>query len=233
VTVKLQVLVFPLASVAAHTTGVTPLANALPLGGTHTTVWPGQLSVAVALNVTLLVQLPGAVATVKFPGHVTPGACWSRTVTVKLQVFVFPLASVAVHTTEVIPLANALPLAGTHATVWPGQLSVAVTAKVTLLVQLPGAVATVRFPGQVTPGACWSLTVTVKLQVLVFPLASVAVHTTGVTPLANALPLAGTHATVQPGQLSVAVALNVTLLAQLPTAVATAKLPGQVTAGAC
>jgi hypothetical protein len=41
----------------------------------------------------------------------------------------------------------------------------------------------------------------------VFPDASVAVHTTVVTPLAKALPLLGTQAMLCPGQLSVAVAL--------------------------
>ena len=154
------------------------------------------MSVAVAANVTLLVHVPGLVATTTLAGHVIAGACWSLTVTVKLHAFVFPLASVATHTTVVTPLANALPLAGTHATVWPGQLSVAVAANVTLLAHVPELVATTTFAGQVTPGACWSLTVTVKLHAFVFPLASVATHTTVVTPLAKALPLAGTQVTV-------------------------------------
>jgi hypothetical protein len=44
----------------------------------------------------------------------------------------------------------------------------------------------------------------VKLQLLVLPLASVAVQVTVVTPRAKQLPLGGTQLTVTPGQLSVA-----------------------------
>ena len=51
-----------------------------------------------------------------------------------------------------------------------------------------------------------SLTVTVKLQVAVFPEASVAVQVTVVVPLGNSEPEGGLQATVAPGQLSVAVA---------------------------
>ena len=54
VTVKVQVLRLPLASVAMLVTIVTPTANVLPLGGVLTRLVTLQLSVAVALNVTLL-----------------------------------------------------------------------------------------------------------------------------------------------------------------------------------
>ena len=74
------------------------------------------------------------------------------TVTVKVQVAVLPCASVAVLVTVVVPTAKLLPLAGTLATVTPGQLSVAVTTKVTLLAQTPGVVLTVIFAGQVIAG---------------------------------------------------------------------------------
>ena len=40
------------ASVAVHVTVVTPFGNCDPVGGLHTTVTPGQLSVPVAVNVT-------------------------------------------------------------------------------------------------------------------------------------------------------------------------------------
>ena len=53
------------------------------------------------------------------------------TVTVKLQEAVLPLLSVAVQFTVIVPFANVEPLAGTQAVVTPGQLSVAVGAKVT------------------------------------------------------------------------------------------------------
>jgi hypothetical protein len=47
VTVKLQLLMLPLASVAVHVTVVTPNGKQLPDGGTQVTVTPEQLSVAV------------------------------------------------------------------------------------------------------------------------------------------------------------------------------------------
>jgi hypothetical protein len=121
--------------------------------------------------------------------------------------FVFPAASVAVQTTVVTPLANALPLAGTHTMLSPGQLSTVVAENVTLLEHDPVEVFTARFAGQLATGASTSVTVTVNVQMLVLPLASVAVQTTVVTPLAKALPLAGTHTMPSPGQLSTVVAL--------------------------
>ena len=54
VTVKVQLLVLPLASVATLVTVVTPTGNVLPLGGVLTRFVTLQLSVAVTVNVTLL-----------------------------------------------------------------------------------------------------------------------------------------------------------------------------------
>ena len=147
------------------------------------------------MNVTLLVHNPGLVETDRLAGQDATGASVSLTVNVNAQIFVFPLASVAVQTTVVTPLAKALPLAGTQTTLCPGQLSVEVAENVTLLVHNPGLVETERFAGQDATGASVSLTVTVNAQMFVFPLASVAVQTTVVTPLAKALPLAGTQTT--------------------------------------
>ena len=70
---------------------------------------------------------------------------------------------------------------------------------------MPGAVLVLMFDGQVKVGSSLSLTVTVKVQALVLPLASVAVQVTVVTPLLKLLPVAGTQATVEPGQLSLGV----------------------------
>ena len=61
------------------------------------------------------------------------------------------------------------------------------------------------FAGQVTVGACVSLTVTENAHVPVFAEASVAVHVTVVVPTGNVEPDAGAHTTVEPGQLSDAV----------------------------
>jgi hypothetical protein len=49
------------------------------------------------------------------------------------------------------------------------------------------------------------LTVTVNVQVAVFPDESVAVHVTGVAPFGNVEPDGGVQLVVTPGQLSVAV----------------------------
>ena len=74
------------------------------------------------------------------------------TVTVKEQVEVLPCASVAVLVTVVVPTAKLVPLAGLLATVTPGQLSVALTLNVTLLLDAPGAALTLIFAGQVIWG---------------------------------------------------------------------------------
>src|SRR5205814_1060151 len=114
VTVNMHALVLPTASVAVQVTGVTPLLKLEPLAGSQAIVEPGQLSVSEAENVTLLAQLPGAVLTTILAGQIACGASVSLTVTLKLHEAVFPLASVAVQITGIVPLPKALPLAGTH-----------------------------------------------------------------------------------------------------------------------
>src|SRR5437773_414405 len=124
-------------------------------------------------------------------GQTIVGASVSATVTVKEQALALPVVSVAVQVTVVVPGLNVAPLVGSQLTVAPGQLSVTEAEKMTLLAQLPGAVLTTIFAGQVTCGASVSLTVMWKVQSVVFPLASVAVQVTRVVPLAKELPLAG------------------------------------------
>src|SRR3989442_8795339 len=191
--VKVQFELLPLASAAVHTTLVVPLAKLLPDAGRHRTEPPGQLSVNENAKLTLLLHSPGAVLTVRLPGQLGTGRSVSLTVTVKVQFELLPLASVAVHTTFVVPLAKLEPDAGTHRIEPPGQLSVNENAKLTLLAHCPGAVLTVMLPGQLGTGRSVSLTVTVKVQFELLPLASVAVHTTLVVPLAKIEPDAGRH----------------------------------------
>src|SRR5204863_5821119 len=110
------------------------------------------------------------------------GSSVSLPVTVKVQGFVYLLASVAVHVTVLTPLLKLLPLTGVQLTVAPAQLSLAVgVMKVTVRVQLPGAVLVVMFAGHVKVGSSVSVTVTVKVHAFVLPLASVAVHVTVLT----------------------------------------------------
>ena len=73
VTVKAHVEVFPYASVAVLVTVVTPTGKLVPLAGLLDTVTPGQLSVALTLNVTLLLDAPGAALTLIFAGQVICG----------------------------------------------------------------------------------------------------------------------------------------------------------------
>src|SRR2546429_7488831 len=104
-----------------------------------------------------------------FPGQTMAGFSVSLTVTVKVQAFVFPVASGAVQVTVVVPVAKADPLAGTQTVATPGQLSVAEAEKVTLLEQVPPEVLTMMLTGQMATGAWVSLTMTVKLQLPTLP----------------------------------------------------------------
>jgi hypothetical protein len=228
VTVKVQVPLLPLLSRAVLVTVVVPTGKANPLKGKLVTLVIAQLSVAVTTNVTLLVHRPGAALTVRFAGHVSCGGCVSLTVTVKVHVLLLPPLSLTVLVTIVVPRGKAKPLAGTLEMFGAGQLSVAVTAKVTLLVQTPGAALTVRFAGHVIAGGCASFTVTVKVHWLLLPLLSRAVLVTVVTPTGKANPLAGVLETLVTVQLSFAVTMKVTLLVQNPGAAFTVGFTGQV-----
>jgi hypothetical protein len=151
--------------------------------------------------------------TTKFVGQVIAGGCVSTTVTVNMQEFVLPLASVATFVTVVTPRGNVLPLDGTLVKFVTPQLSAAPTVQVTLLrLHRPRSAAKTRFVGQVIPGGSLSRTVTVKVQWLKFPLASAAKLVTVVVPTGNVLPLGGMLARFVTAQLSVAPTVHVTLL---------------------
>jgi uncharacterized membrane protein len=126
---------------------------------------------------------------------------------------VFPLASVAVFVTMVVPTGKVLPLAGLLTRFVTPQLSVALTVNVTLLrLHRPASALKTRLVGHVTTG-CWlSVTVTVNMQLAVLPLASVAVLVTVVTPTGKVLPLGGLLTRFVTPQLSVALTVKVTLL---------------------
>ena len=65
--------------------------------------------------------------------------------------------AVAVLVTVVVPTAKPLPLAGLLLTVTPGQLSVALTVKFTLLLQAAGAALTAMFFGVSLMTTAWPL----------------------------------------------------------------------------
>jgi len=76
----------------------------------------------------------------------------STTVTVKEQLAVLPEPSVAVAVTVVVPFGKVEPDGGFATTVTPGQLSLAVTLKVTTAEHCPAAQGTLMFPGHAMPG---------------------------------------------------------------------------------
>src|SRR5438128_4687072 len=81
-----------------------------------------------------------------------------KTPTVKVQVAVLLLASVAVQVTVVVPTGKQEPDGGVQTTVTPGQLSEAVAVKLTTVQgSLTLAVAAVMLAGQVIVGGCVSL----------------------------------------------------------------------------
>src|SRR5713101_1546984 len=108
-------------------------------------------------------------------GQLIPGASVSLIVTVNVQPLVLPEVSVARQLTSVTPLLNVEPLAGVQITDDPGQLSVGVAVKATLLLlHCPASVLATTGPGQLIAGASVSLIVTVNMQPLVLPEVSVA-----------------------------------------------------------
>ena len=103
ITVCEQLDVLPLASVAVHVTVVVPSAYGAAGIGPET-VTPLQLSVAVAVPIDALdVHEPASVLILTVEGQLITGNSESVTVTVCEHIAVLPLASVAVHTTVVVP----------------------------------------------------------------------------------------------------------------------------------
>jgi len=159
----------------------------------------------------------------------------SVTVTVNVQVLVLPLASVVVLVTVVVPTGKVLPLALLLTRFVTPQLSAALTKNVTLLrLHCPGSAVSTRLLEQLITEPCVSVTVTVKLQRVVLPLASVAVFVTVVVPTGNVLPLAMLLTRFVTPQLSVALTKNVTLLRlQRPGSAVSTRLLEQLIAEPC
>ena len=210
VMVNEQALLCPAGSLATQFTRFVPTANAEPLGGTQSTFTVPQLSVAGAVNTTLLAQLPDAVLTAMSGGQVICGGSGSSTVTVKAQVAVLLAASVAVQLTGVGPFAKALPLGGIQRMFTAPHRSVAVTLNVTLLKQLPGDVSTVTSARQVIVGGVVSTMMTVWLHVAMLPELSVPrqARVAANVPPQNTLVTVLTTVTAVGPQLSLAVGVS-------------------------
>jgi hypothetical protein len=170
--------------VAVHVTVVVPVANVLPEAGTQLTVGAGVPEADGVLYVTT------GFAVVISPGQ-APIAGLSLIVTENEQLEL-PHEFVAVHVTEVVPVENEEPDAGTHATV-----AVGVPVEVGVLNVATWLSHCVMFEGH-APITGLSLIVTEKEQ-LELPQEFVAVHVTEVVPIEKVEPDAGTHVTIGVG----------------------------------
>src|SRR4051794_38235560 len=100
----------------------------------------------------------------------------------KVQEAVLPLESVAMLVTRLVPRLKRDPEAGVLTTEGIPQLSVPVTEKLTIASVRPISAARRISAGQVTRGSSVSVTMTLKVLVVEFPLASVARQVTRVVP---------------------------------------------------
>jgi galactitol-specific phosphotransferase system IIC component len=112
------------------------------------------------------------------------------------------------------------------------QLSVAVTLYVTLLREhSPASAGKIRLDGQFRAGFSASVTVTVNTQLLLLPLASVAVLVTVVVPSGNVLPLGGLLTRFVTAQLSEVMSAKFTLRLHWPGSVVSVRFVGQISSG--
>src|SRR5436309_330150 len=138
-------------SVAVQMTRLVPTGNVKLTGASLVTLATPQLSLVLAGTPSatpLALHRPASVLTVTAAGQLMLGVWLSLTVTEKVQLELLPAASVAVHTTLLVPTWKVDPQGGTHRMLPPAQLSVKLAVKLTLLVHCPGAALTVMFPGQ-------------------------------------------------------------------------------------
>jgi hypothetical protein len=183
-TVWLQVALFPLLSVTVQVTVVAPIGKA---GGALlvTEATPQLSEVTGVPRATPVAVQPVLVVAETFAGQVITGRMLSETVTVWLQVALFPLLSVTVQVTVVAPIGKAAgALLVTEAT--PQLSEVTGVPRTTPVAVQPVLVVAVTLAGQVIVGRILSETVTVWLQVALFPLLSVTVQVTVVAPIGKA-----------------------------------------------
>jgi hypothetical protein len=189
VTLWVQVAVFPEASVTVQVTVVVPIVNTAGASLVITKSAPDeQLSVAVGVPkfTPVAVHTPASATTLTLAGQVIVGFSVSVTVTLWVQLWVLPAASVAVQVTVVVPIVNT---AGASLVIIKSapdeQLSVAVgVPKITpVAVHTPASAATLTLAGQVIVGFSLSVTVTSCVQLAVFSETSVTVQVTVVVPI--------------------------------------------------
>jgi hypothetical protein len=137
-----------------------------------------------------------ALTSTTFPGLESSCRQKLKAFTLNVQVAILPEASVAVQVTVVVPTGKVEPDGGLQTAVTPGQLSVAVTMKLTgpLVVAIGQETTATAFmlPGQVITGGVLSVTVTVNEHIG----PAVVVQVTVVVPTGKQPPEAGLQLTV-------------------------------------
>ena len=191
----IAVVTFPFASVAVHITSVVPIGKA---SGALFLISTGNISVASAFPMSTGVLI--AVASVVISsGLISNGLVVSTMFTFCIAVVTFPFASVAVHSTSVVPIGKT---SGALFLISTGNMSVAVASPISTGVST--AVASVVISsGFISNGFVVSSIVTFCTAVVSFPFASVAVHFTSVVPIGKA---SGALFLISTGKMSVAVA---------------------------
>ncbi|SRX75318.1 hypothetical protein AEQU3_02312 [Aequorivita antarctica] len=194
VTTVVQVELLPFTSVTVRVTVFGPTSAQVKSDISIVVVATPQLSVLpFSISATVMLAIPFISSwMVKGAAQLATGASLSFIITSKLQLAVFPDASVVTNVLVVVPTGKVLPLArpAVWAVVDPGQLSVPTGAVYVITApQMPASLSCVMFPGQVISGTSVSLTVTSKLQVAVFPDASVTTKVLVVVPTGKVLPL--------------------------------------------
>src|ERR1043166_5816226 len=195
------------------------------------TVTGPQLSAAL----TALVSDAGtseAQLTVRFVGQSIVGGSLSTTITCCVHVLWLLLTSVAVQMTRLVPVPNVKSPGASLTTVDTPQLSLVAsgTPRTTFeATHVPTVVFVSTLFGQVMLGGSLSLTIMVKVQ-LVVPQSLEAVQLTEFVPTGNALPEVGVQVTVGVG-LPVALGLNVSVAEHNPTSVLVLMSLGQVMVG--
>jgi hypothetical protein len=185
VTICSQVAMFPLPSVTVQVTVVLPSGNTA--GASLVTEAIEQLSstVGVPRTTPLAVHSSASVFTATGAGQTIVGSSISVTVTICSQVAMFPLPSVTVQVTVVLPSGKTAGASFVTEAIEQLSSTVGVPRTTPLAVHSSASVFTATGAGQTIVGSSISVTVTICSQVAIFPLPSVTVQVTVVLPIGN------------------------------------------------
>jgi hypothetical protein len=184
VTVAVQVATFPFTSVTVSVTGFGPTpAQVNEFGETDNEAIP-QLSVLPLLICAAVMEtFPVASNWTVIFWQIAVGGMMSFTVTVAVQVAVFPLWSVTVNVTVFAPTLEQLKVEGETDKDVTEQLSVEpLFSWAAVILAVPDKFKSTEIFWQMAVGATLSITVTVAVQVAVFPFTSVTVKVTVLAP---------------------------------------------------